>query len=167
MSKVHTHPLHLNEKGQFYIVSDGGVSDLKGSSGIVISDGMSILASNKGKIYSVDYLESPFRSEMYGLLSGLVTFQAMMATSINNNEVILHIYSDNKPVIKRIHERRWRRRTVNQYRVSDVDIELQVLEEIRILEQQKFKMILKYVKGHQELNRSKKSMNHEEKLNVM
>ena len=166
-SKVHTHPLHLKDKDQFYIVSDGGISDFKGIFGIVISDGINILASNKGKIYSVDYLESAFRSEMYGLLSSLVTFQAMMANTVNNKEVILHIYSDNKPVIKRINERRWRRRTVNQYRASDVDIELQVLEEIKILEQKHFKVILKYVKGHQDLHKSKKTLTHKEKLNVM
>lgn len=35
------------------------------------------------------------------------------------------------------------------------------------LEQQNFKVVLKYVKGHQELMKSKLALDHEEKLNIM
>ena len=75
INEEHTQVMHMEDKGKFYIVSDGREHDFKGTFGVIISDRVNILASNKGKIYSVDYLESAYRSEMYGVFSGLVTFQ--------------------------------------------------------------------------------------------
>ena len=94
------------EELNFDIITDGGVSDLNGIFGLVITDGNHPMIKNKGKIYSVDYLESPYRSEMYGVLAGLVTFQSIFHQVLNNQVVNINIYCDNKAVIKRIKDRR-------------------------------------------------------------
>ena len=117
----------------FVIVSDGGVSDHRGTYGVVLSDGINAFATNKGKMYSVNYLESPFRSEMYALLAGIISFQSIIDTASNSTSS-LTLYSDNKKLIERLCQRRTRGRTVNQYRGSNVDLELQILDEIRKLE---------------------------------
>ena len=71
----------------------------------MLSDGINSFATNKGKMYSVDYLESPFRSEMYALLAGLISFQSIIDIQNNINSTIT-IYSDNKKLIERLRQRR-------------------------------------------------------------
>jgi hypothetical protein len=56
-----------------YIISDGGVFNYEGTFGVIISDGSLPIASNNGKLYSVDFVESSFRSEMYSMLAGILS----------------------------------------------------------------------------------------------
>jgi hypothetical protein len=67
----------LNEEGTIYIVSDGGVYNYEATYGLVISNGDTIVAQNNGKMYSVDFYESSYRSELYAMLAGLLTFKAI------------------------------------------------------------------------------------------
>jgi gas vesicle protein len=60
------------------------------------------------------------------------------------------MYCDNKSLIKRITSRRKVRMTVNQHRDAEVDLELQVLHELRMLEKDQSHVILQYVKGHKQ-----------------
>jgi hypothetical protein len=60
-----------------FIASDGGVHNYEGTFGIAISDGTSLLATNNGKFYSVDFCESSYRSELYAMLSGVLTFKSL------------------------------------------------------------------------------------------
>jgi hypothetical protein len=63
----------LNEQ-DVHVITDGGVNFYKGTNGFVISDSISVLAKNHMLIYSIDFHQYLFRSEMYTLLAGIVTF---------------------------------------------------------------------------------------------
>ena len=60
MHVIHPDDPESIEELNFGIITDGGVSDLNGIFGLVITDGNHPMIKNKGKIYSVDYLESPY-----------------------------------------------------------------------------------------------------------
>jgi hypothetical protein len=69
--------LLFNSETPIIIVSDGGVHNYEGTFGLTISDGVRLFANNKGKLYSVDFFESSFRSEIYAMLAGLLTLEAI------------------------------------------------------------------------------------------
>jgi hypothetical protein len=58
-----------SKKSTLHIISDGGLYDDRGTFGVVILDGTKVLAENKGQIYSVDFHQSLFRSEMHAMLA--------------------------------------------------------------------------------------------------
>jgi hypothetical protein len=66
-----------NPETPIIIVSDGGVINYEGTFGLVISNGTNPIAKNNGKLYSVDFFESSFRSKLYALLAGLITFESI------------------------------------------------------------------------------------------
>jgi hypothetical protein len=70
-------------------------------------------------------------------------------------------------VCQRTTNRRKLRRTVNQHRDSDVDLELQLLHEIKMLEEEGFTFIVQLVKGHQELVKQRSALSHAELMNVL
>ena len=152
-----------------YIISDGGVHNYEGNFGVIISDGSSPIASTNGKLYSVDFFESSFRSEMYSMLAGIMSLRQIHKTyNIHNaNPRKLYLYSDNKPLIKKVNNRIKIRRTVNQHRDSDVDLELQLLHELAEVEKLNFTITISFVRSHQELKKSKSALFHEETMNVL
>ena len=160
----------LNNSNQsFYIISDGGVFQYDGTFGVIISDGINPIANNHGKLYSVEFFESSYLSELYGMLAGILCFNKLRqvyqdsTSSLKRN---LFLYSDNKTLIKKITSRRKLRRTVNQHRDSDVDLELQLLYEINKLEDE-FNIIINQVRGHQELKKLRSELSHAELMNVL
>lgn len=90
-----------DNKEPILIFSDGGVSDYNGTFGIVIADGKIPLVTNKGKIYSVVFQQSPYRSELYSLLASIITFNEVFNETniehMSNKTIILH--TDNKSII--------------------------------------------------------------------
>jgi RNase P/RNase MRP subunit POP5 len=54
------------------VITDGGIHEYGGTFGVIISDGESIFAKNKGQIYSVDFHQSSYRSELFAMLAGLI-----------------------------------------------------------------------------------------------
>jgi hypothetical protein len=90
------------------IVSDGGVHNYQGTFGLVISEGVRPLVKNKGKLYNVDFFESSFRSEIYAMLVALLTLEGICKDfgDIKDAQRTIHLYSDNKRVVQRIHNRR-------------------------------------------------------------
>lgn len=151
------------------IISDGGVYNYEGTYGLVTSDGQAPIASNNGKLYSVDFFETSFRSEMYSMLAGIISLVHINKQyNIESAEPrYLHLYSDNKTLIKKLNKREKVRRTVIQHRDSDVDLELQLLHELRQLEDSNYIISMKHVKSHQELIKSKAELSHEETMNVL
>jgi hypothetical protein len=118
------------------VVSDGGVYQYEGNFGLVTADHYTILASNMGKIYSIDFYESSHQSEMYGVMASLVTIKYLLLSlhiSLPQGKEF-HMYCDNSSVVNKINFRRKLRRTVNQHHYPDVDIELQLLYELKDLE---------------------------------
>jgi hypothetical protein len=94
-----------------------------------------MVATNHGKLYSPEFYESSYRSELFSVLAGMVTLCAIIGRGIKiKQQSLINIYCDNKLIIKRIRERCTIRRTVNQHRDAEVDLELQVLHEIKMLE---------------------------------
>ena len=150
---------------QIVIVSDGGVHEYQGTFGVVISNGTEQLATNHGKIYSVDFMASPYRSELYSMLAGIMTLHTIMQGDISNKEIIL--YSDCKELVKKIQFRSKWNMTVNQHRGPDADLELQLLYEIQQLLDKHNTVSCRYVRGHQELKKLKSDLKHEEQLNII
>jgi ribonuclease HI len=152
-----------------YIVSDGGVYNYDGTFGVVISDGTNPLIKNHGKLYSLDFCESSYRSELYAMLAGVLTLQAVSNEygELSGNHVKVHLLSDNKALVRKISNRLKNRRTTNQHRDSDVDLELQLMHEILKLQSQNITIKVAFVRSHQELRKVKSALSHVESLNVL
>jgi hypothetical protein len=67
------------------MVSDGGVHDYQSNYGVVIADDADTFAKNLGKIYSIQFHESSYRSEMYGLLAAIASLRHIITT----NDIII------------------------------------------------------------------------------
>jgi ribonuclease HI len=66
----------------------------------------------------------------------------------------IEMYCDNKAVITSISSRLGLRRTMNQHRYLDVDIEQQLVKELLELRKKKTPLKIQHVKGHQDTNTS-------------
>jgi hypothetical protein len=152
-----------------YIVSDGGVHNYEGTFGVVISDGTNPLIKNYGKLYSLDFYESSYRSELYSMLAGILTLQAASKEygELSSNNIIVHLLSDNKALVRKINNRLKNKRTTNQHRDSDVDLELQLMHEINKMQAINIHIKVEFVRSHQELRKSKSDLSHVEFLNTL
>jgi hypothetical protein len=141
-----------DKESELNIVSDGGVHDYNSNFGMVIALKSMTLATNKGKIYSITFHESSYRSEMFRLLASIVSLHYIIKTyhmTVSTNK-ILNFYCDKKSVIKLVNARQELQRKVNQFRYPDVDIEVQLLHEIQHLHNMNFITRFEHVKGHQD-----------------
>jgi ribonuclease HI len=150
-------------------VSDGGVHKYEGNYGVVMAQGLNILASTKGKIYSLEFHESSYWSELHGMLAGVV----MLSHILKEYSIIwpkgkkVEIYCDNKAVVSAITSRLESRRTVNQHRHTDVDIEQRLVQELLDLRKNGSYIKIQHVKGHQDTNMNiRRELTYEEILNV-
>jgi hypothetical protein len=106
------------EKADIHIVSDGGVHKYQGNFGLVIAYKGDSLATNHGKLYSIEFYESSYRSKLYGVLAGLVSFHhlitALEITLPRTKNLLL--FCDNKSVVNKIQQSRQelRRTTATQ-----------------------------------------------------
>jgi ribonuclease HI len=134
-----------------YIVSDGGVYNYEGTYGVVISDGTNPLIKNYGKLYSVDFCESSYRSELYAMLAGIITLQAVSKEygEISGDNTTVHLVTDNKALVRKINNRLKNKRTTNQHRDSDVDLELQLMHEIYQLQSNNLHITISFARSHQ------------------
>jgi hypothetical protein len=102
---------------------------------------------------------------MYGVLSALVAIKHLISEfdiSIPPGKQF-QLYCDNRSVVDKISYRRQLRRTVNQHRHPDVDIELQLLHELQQLEHDKgCKVSLSFVKNHQDKHKTRNEMSFKE-----
>jgi hypothetical protein len=151
-----------------YIVSDGGVYNCQSNFGAVIAASLSPLAHTYGKIYSIDFYESSYWSELYGMLAGVVMLQHILQTESLTllEEKKIQIYCDNRSVVNKINERMKYCRTVNQHRHPDTDIEIQLIHQLQLLKEQKSKIKIEHVNGHQDNNPLQRTLRTEEHLNI-
>jgi hypothetical protein len=151
------------------IVSDRGVHNYEDTFGLVLSDGANPIVKNNGKLYSVDFFESLFRSELYAMLACLLMLEAICKEygDLKGNQRTIHLYSDNKRVVQRLYNRRKSQRTDNQHRDSDVDLEFQLLHEIKKWETKQMKVLISFVRSHQELRKLKSELSPVENLNII
>jgi hypothetical protein len=78
-----------------------------------------------------------------------------------------HIYFDNRSVVDKIRLRRKLRRTVNQHRYPDVNLELQIIHKIQEFESAQRKITLDFVKSHQDKHKQLHKLTFEEYLNTL
>jgi hypothetical protein len=163
------HKLFSQDEFIVFIASDGGVYNHEGTFGIVISDGNAPLAHNNGKFYSVDFCESSFRSELYAMLAGILTFQSLCIhyKALPTAKITINMVSDCKTLVNKVNKRLNNRRTTNQHRDSDVDLELQLLHELQNLISNNMIISISHVRSHQELKKAKSILSHAESMNIM
>jgi hypothetical protein len=120
------------------------------------------------QIYSIELYELSYRSELYGMLAGIVLLQYILSHhSIELPlEKQINFYCDNRSVVNKIKDRLQRRRTVNQHRHLDVDIELQIMHELQYLKSKKCMIGIHHVKGHQDSTPAKRKLKVEEDPNI-
>jgi SepF-like predicted cell division protein (DUF552 family) len=73
---------------------------------------------------------------------------------------------DNKRVVQNITNRLRNKRTINQHRDSDVDLELQVVPKIGKWESKQMIVTVSFVRSHQDLLKMKSELSHVENLNI-
>jgi hypothetical protein len=137
-----------NNKDQtIYIITDGGVYDQNSTFGVIIINGTHIMLTNMGTLYSMENFKSSYRSELYGLLAGIVTLNTALRSRQQalRHPTKIKIHCDNMSLIKQISVRRKQRHSVNQHQDPERDIELQLLHEIRELEATNHNITLYYV----------------------
>lgn len=156
-----------NDNITINIVSDGGVHQYHSNFGLVIASKSRIVAQNLGQIYSVEFHESSYRSELYGMLAAVVSFNHILEEYKITipREKRINFFCDNKSVIKLINARRDCRRTINQHRYPDVDIEQQLMYELNALSKKATYIEILHVKGHQDKD-TQRHLTTEEALNV-
>jgi hypothetical protein len=66
-----------------------------------------------------------------------------------------------------VNSRLQNKRTINQHRDSDVDLELQVIQEIKKWQEKHNKIKVSFVRSHQDLRKTKQELSHVEKLNLL
>jgi hypothetical protein len=116
-----------------YIVSDGGVYESQGTFGVVISDKASPVSINYGKLYSPNLYKSSYRSKAYGVLARLQTLKKSLQIhdiKLSKGKIII-LFCDNKSLVKRINECRCTSITVNQHCYADINLEMQLIQEIK------------------------------------
>jgi hypothetical protein len=151
-----------------HVITNGGVHKYRGTFGVVLYDGKSILVRNRGQIYSVDFHQSAYRSKLYAMLAGLGTFRHTMAElrSSITTSLKIRVHVDNMTVIKTIQHRCQHSRTINQHHDAEVDLELQIMEEIRREETSSNKIEIKHIASHG-INMKKKDLTITEKLHCV
>jgi hypothetical protein len=156
-----------NKKIDTYIVSDGGVHNYQSNFGLVIASQSQVVATNKGKIYSIEFHKSSYRSELYGVLAAAVSMPHIIDTHkiTIRRQKELFFYCHSKSVVKTINSGLEIWRTVNQHRYPDVDIEQQLIYELKILEDKNCIITIQHVKGPQD-NNTKRKLKTEESLNI-
>jgi hypothetical protein len=116
--------LMTKAESNVYIISDGGVYNYEGTFGVVVSDASNPLVKNYGKMYSLDFDESSYRSELYAMLAGVLTLQATSDEygELSGDNITVHLISNNKALVRKINNRLKNKRKTNQHRDSDVDL---------------------------------------------
>jgi hypothetical protein len=79
----------------------------------------------------------------------------------------MNIYCDNKSDVEKIKQCQEFRRTVNQHRHPDVDLELQVMQELANLKTKGCKISINFVRSHQDKNKTIYDMTNKEYLNTL
>jgi ribonuclease HI len=157
----------VKSDNDIFITSDGGVYEYQGTFGVVISDKATPTLTNYGKLYSPELYESSYRSEAYGMLAGIISLNQAMETTeahLKKGKTFV-LYCDNKTLVKRVNDRLTNRIKVNQHCDADIDLELQILSEIRKLPPD-FLISIRHVKGYK-LKKKNNELSSETQMHIM
>lgn len=120
--------------------------------GIVIGSTQEIFIQNHGIAYGSIELQSSFRSEIFGMLSGCHLLSLLVnyyQSALQPNQQ-LSIFCDNLGLIKRVNKHLSGHIPLRDYGLSDTDVELQLLHELKVLQVLGFTVTVQHVKGHQD-----------------
>jgi hypothetical protein len=158
----------LRSERTITLVSDGGFNRGKGSFGCVIEcDGMELMTV-AGKAPGKDDLNSSFRCEAYGMLAGLCLLKhiQMYFEHEPHHDRNLAVFCDNLGLINRLNHNRDSQMTLGAYNSPDIDVELQLLFEIKDLTARGYTVKMEHVKGHQDATTPIDQLSKEARLNV-
>jgi hypothetical protein len=115
-----------------------------------------------------NFHESSYRSELYAMLAGFLSFKSLSESigMMPGVKIILTLISDNRPLVNKIYKRLQSKRTTNQHRDSDVDLELQLIYELETWTSDNHQISIGFVRSHQELKKVKSELSHIELLNI-
>jgi hypothetical protein len=101
------------------------------------------------------------------MLSGVLTFKSICTQSntLQRAKIKLQLISDCKTLVNKVNNILRNRRTTNQHRDSDVDLELQLLYELQSLISNNTTISITHVRSHQELKKVQSALSHAEFLN--
>lgn len=150
------------------IASDGGLREDTGSYGVAMGTSTEDLDTNRGRAHGNEELLSSYRAEAYGLLSAIlllrhfVKFYKINPTDGNTPR----FFCDNLALAKILAKHFTNRMTVGEHYAPDVDLELQILAEIKQLKEVGIKFSLQHVKGHQDLTEEYDNLPRAAQMNV-
>lgn len=155
------------------VASDGSHNLEKGTGcfGAVIGDDNGTVARISGSVPGRPDLISSFRAEMYGILAvysllNEVTSFYKLTHQIRSTSV--QTFVDSKSAIARITKHRESSVPLGHMMSTDMDIELQILQEIKDLEMRGYRFRpIKHVKSHQDDHSPFHQLSREAQLNVL
>jgi hypothetical protein len=102
------------------------------------------------------------------MLAGILSFKSLceLADVRSTTKITLKLVSDSRTWVNKINQRLNNRRTTNQHRDSDVNLELQLVHEFEKLISDNHQLTITFVRSHQELKKRKSDLSHIELLNV-
>jgi hypothetical protein len=135
-------------------VSDGGCKSPKGGYGVVVGDiQKQQMATLGGYVKGSPISITPFRCESYGMLATFVFVKHLsIYFKIKGRQRTLEYYCDGQALLNRISTNRYRTLANKDYLKEDLDLEIQILAEIKQVEALGFQVSVNFVRGHQKLD---------------
>lgn len=173
-----THTIELNENIQqdeepkfkevVTMATDGGKKYDSGTYEAMIAYGKQILAIINGKTPDAPETHSSYRSESYGLLSGISLIIGMIQSKIMEirGTIQLEIHCDNKALVDNVNRHMKHQLTLKEYYKGNADVELQLLQQIQVLQTINVNMKLWHIKGHQDKHNKVANLSFPAQMNV-
>jgi hypothetical protein len=162
----------LNEKLQsestITLASDGGFNRGKGSFGCILECEGTELMTVAGKAPGKEDLNSSFRCEAYGMLAGLCLLKhvQLYLEHVPHQNRKLAIFCDNLSLVRRLNHDRENPMVLGAYNSPDIDVELQLLFEMKDVTNRGYKIHMEHLKGHQDTTTPINQLSKEARLNV-
>jgi hypothetical protein len=144
---------YLFHEDTFLVVSDGGCKSPKGSYGVVLGtfakeQKATVTGIVKGSPTSI----TSFRCEAYGMLSAFVFIRHLcLHLKVKGNNRCIQYYCDGYSLLQRISSNRYKNLKNKDLLKDDLDLEMQIIAEIKKLEAMGFRITISFVRGHQTL----------------
>jgi hypothetical protein len=141
----------LYHENTFLVVSDGGCKSTKGSYGVVLGTLNNVQkATATGTVKGSPIGITSFRCEAYGMLTSFVFIRNLCQYfKVKGKNRSIQYYCDGYSLLQRISTNRYKHLKNKDLLKDDLDLELQILSEIRRLETMGFHLTISFVRGHQ------------------
>jgi Reverse transcriptase (RNA-dependent DNA polymerase) len=156
-----------NGANEIIMCSDGGAKDNVGTFGMVANYNGQQLLQNKNRIPLVHNDANSHRSEAFGMLSALCTYNLTRIYALNKNIEIttnIRIVCDNAALVNTVNKYRKLGRNTKYYYSADNDVITEILDTLKLLTLHSCSIKIIHVKGHQD--RQQGTRTEEECLNI-